>query len=111
MLFLAMCNIPKPVEPTHQAAFVGETVSMKCYSYSVPKWNSLNTMKHKVEERSMMCNNSMIYAYELNILDATVAHSGKYTCHGTKKYGETFEAISILYIGCKFSTVIFVTRL
>ena len=110
ILFLAMCNIPKAVQPTHQAAFVGETVSMKCYSYSIPKWKSLNTRKYKVAKRTMRCK-SRIYVYELYVFDATVVHSGKYTCHGTKKSGESFEAISYLYIGCKYSTVIGVTRL
>jgi len=91
------------IQPEDLAAFVGSKISVKCYSYSKPKWTkSLGNAKFTVRKLIVKCMRAMLYVHELSIFKAETQHTGEYKCQGTKRNGLTFERNTFIYIGGKF---------
>jgi len=89
--------------PKVQAAFVGSTISVKCYSYTKPKWRkSFGHTKFTIRKSFLQCFRTKIYVHELYIYKAGPQHNSEYKCRGTQRNGLTFEENTLVYVGSRF---------
>ncbi len=78
------------IQPRSVVAYVGQNVTLVCFSYTIPFWIQLNGV---IETK--------VITPVLILVNVTEKHTGKYMCKGYNISGVPFRAYSDIYVGGK----------
>ena len=94
---IVIVTIAVDIFPKYQIVKLGDIISVICYSHKTPKWTFEGYTRENMEVKKKYVFGNVFY-----IKHASLENEGTYKCHGTRKSGVPFNAISDVYVGCKF---------